>query len=147
MPKGTGTSGGKFGGNAASAVDWPDMCELACLQIQISPADRCLLLATHETDTPGADLDRDVVSSETYVRVSIPELRQEQQWLHLAVVLNRAVLKNSSASVFINGRLHGTYKIHYVIQNPGGGATTLAQAAAVNAVIGTPPGPFRKQSR
>lgn len=113
----------------------------------MSPVDHALLIATHETDTPGADLDRDVNSSDSFVRVSIAELRQEQQWCHLTIVLTRAVLKNSLASVYVNGRLHSTHKIHYIVQNPSGGATTLTQAATVKATIGTPPGPFRKQSK
>lgn len=39
------------------------------------------------------------------------------------------------------------FQIRYITQNPGGGATNLALASSVSALIGTPPGPFRKQSQ
>lgn len=123
------------------------LTELACLTLQISPVDRALVISTEETDTPGIDLDRDVLNSECFTRVLLPEIRMEQQWAHLAVVFNRAVLKQSTVSVFLNGVLHSTQKLHYIVQNPGGGAATLTQAQSVNAVIGTPPGPLRKQSQ
>lgn len=40
-----------------------------------------------------------------------PELLQEGQWHHLAVVLNRAVLKNSSVSIYIDGQHASTQKV------------------------------------
>uniref|UniRef100_A0A915IK38 WD repeat and FYVE domain-containing protein 3 n=1 Tax=Romanomermis culicivorax TaxID=13658 RepID=A0A915IK38_ROMCU len=134
-----------------SPSDYPsDLIEQACFQIQISPIDHALLIATHESDTPGADLDRDVNSSDTFARVSIAELRQEQQWCHCAVVLTRSMLKNSSVSIYVNGRHRVTQKIHYISQNSALTASTSLgqlQTVTVKAIIGTAPGPFRKQSK
>uniref|UniRef100_A0A5S6QX43 WD repeat and FYVE domain-containing protein 3 n=1 Tax=Trichuris muris TaxID=70415 RepID=A0A5S6QX43_TRIMR len=120
--------------------------DLASVQIQISPADRNLLIATYETDTPGADLDRDVGSKEAFARISIDELRRDRQWNHVTVVFSRWMLKSSAVSVFINGVLHSTHRINYLCQCPTLSNTGLPPLTAVNAVIGTIPGPFRKQS-
>ncbi|VDP07627.1 unnamed protein product, partial [Soboliphyme baturini] len=100
------------------SLDNLSFTELALLQIQLSPADRALLIGTYETDTPGADLDRDTGSPDAFVRVSVDELKREKQWTHLTFVFNRSVLKSSSPVAHL----------------------------AINATVGTPPGPFRKQS-
>lgn len=99
-------SGSKGGGGGAE-----DHYQMACLSIQISPVDRALVISTNETDTPGADLDRDVGIAECTARIFIPELREERQWNHLAIVFNRALLKTSSVSVFLNGILIETSKV------------------------------------
>ncbi|KRY48284.1 WD repeat and FYVE domain-containing protein 3 [Trichinella britovi] len=126
--------------------------EIACLQMQISPVDRSLIIATYETDTPGADLDKDVGSADGFVRLGIEELRRDRQWNHLAVVLNRSVLKSSTVTVYVNGQQKASQRIQYVSHWPtmGTGAVasslTTPQTCTVNALIGTAPGPFRKQS-
>ncbi|KRZ15735.1 WD repeat and FYVE domain-containing protein 3 [Trichinella zimbabwensis] len=126
--------------------------EIACLQMQISPVDRSLIIATYETDTPGADLDKDVGNADGFVRVGIEELRRDRQWNHLAVVLNRSVLKSSTVTVYVNGQQKASQRIQYVSHWPtmGTGAVasslTTPQTCTVNALIGTAPGPFRKQS-
>ncbi|KRZ31839.1 WD repeat and FYVE domain-containing protein 3 [Trichinella pseudospiralis] len=126
--------------------------EIACLQLQISPVDRSLIIATYETDTPGADLDKDVGNADGFVRVGIEELRRDRQWNHLAVVLNRSVLKSSTVTVYVNGQQKASQRIQYVSHWPSMGAGTVAsslttpQTCTVNALIGTAPGPFRKQS-
>lgn len=38
-------------------------------------------------------------------RIWCPDLLHEGQWHHLVVVLNRAVLKNSSFSLFLDGHV------------------------------------------
>jgi hypothetical protein len=65
--------------------------ELACLTIQISPVDKCLLISTAESDSPGADLDTDVAPGDCVFRVPVPELREQHHWCHLVVVLQKAV--------------------------------------------------------
>ncbi|KRX23997.1 WD repeat and FYVE domain-containing protein 3 [Trichinella nelsoni] len=126
--------------------------EIACLQMQISPVDRSLIIATYETDTPGADLDKDVGNADGFVRLGIEELRRDRQWNHLAVVLNRSVLKSSTVTVYVNGQQKASQRIQYVSHWPtmGTGAVasslTTPQTCTVNALIGTAPGPFRKQS-
>lgn len=52
---------------------------------------------------------------ECCVRVWCPELLQEGQWHHLVIVLNRAVLKNSSVSVYVDGQHHNTQKVGIVV--------------------------------
>jgi len=44
-------------------------------------------------------------------RVWCPDLLQEGQWHHLAFVLNRAVLKNSSFSLYVDGQHVHTQKV------------------------------------
>jgi len=62
------------------------------------------------------------------------------------VVLNRAVLKNSSLSLYIDGQQVHSQKMHYISQNPGGPAVNLNSAAHVYGYIGSPPA-WRKFSR
>lgn len=72
---------------------------------------------------------------------------QEGQWHHLAVVLNRAVLKNSSFSLFLDGQHKHTQKLHYISQTPGGTTNSSVNATnSVYAIIGTPPA-WRRYSR
>lgn len=44
-------------------------------------------------------------------RVWCPDLQQEGQWHHLVLVLNRAVLKNSSFSLYVDGQHVRTQKV------------------------------------
>ncbi|KAM7304285.1 WD repeat and FYVE domain-containing protein 3, partial [Ixodes scapularis] len=98
-----------------------------------------------EVEETGADWEPEV-KEEGCVRYWSPELLQEGQWHHLVVVLNRAVLKNSSVSIYIDGQHASTQKIPYISQNPGGGAANLTVASSVYGFIGTPP-QFRHPSR
>ncbi|UYV62149.1 WDFY3 [Cordylochernes scorpioides] len=111
---------------------------LLCFNLQLSARDRALLVSTHEaplTQVIGLEPETDNSS----VRVWCPELLQEGQWHHLVVVLNRAVLKNSSVSIYVDGQFASTHKLHYISQNPGGGAANLTVASSVYGFIGTPP--------
>lgn len=72
-------------------------------------------------------------------RVWCPDILQEGQWHHIVVVLNRAVLKNSSFSLYMDGQHIHTQKLHYISQNPGGSAANLSVASSVYGFIGTPP--------
>ncbi|KFM56662.1 WD repeat and FYVE domain-containing protein 3, partial [Stegodyphus mimosarum] len=122
--------------------------QLICLSIQISSRDKALLISTTETplhQSEGVDWEPEE-REECCVRVWCPELLQEGQWHHLVIVLNRAVLKNSSVSIYVDGMHHNTQKLHYISQNPGGGAANLTVATSVFGYIGTPP-QFRRKSR
>lgn len=48
-------------------------------------------------------------------RIWCPDLLHEGQWHHLVIVLNRAVLKNSSFSLFLDG--HVSCKINNMYKN------------------------------
>lgn len=85
-------------------------------------------------------------SGEYGARVWYPDLLKETQWHHIVVVLNRAVLKNSSFSLYIDGQQVHTQKMHYISQNPGGPAVNLNVATSVYGYIGTPPA-WRRYSR
>lgn len=56
------------------------------------------------------------------------------------------MLKNSSLSIYIDGQLVTQKKLHYILQNPGGGAANLTIASSVYAYIGTPPA-YRRHSK
>lgn len=119
---------------------------LICFTLQLSCRDRAVLISTQETSL-SANIDWEPeVKEECCVRIWSPELLQEGQWHHVVVVLNRAVLKNSSVSLYVDGQHVNTQKLHYISQNPGGGAANLTVATSVYGFIGTPP-QFRGQSR
>lgn len=85
-------------------------------------------------------------SGEYGARVWCPDILQEGQWHHLVIVLNRAVLKNSSFSLYLDGQHMHTQKLHYISQNPGGGSANLTIASSVYGFIGTPPA-WRRYSK
>lgn len=85
-------------------------------------------------------------NSESSIRIWCPDLLQEGQWHHLVIVLNRAVLKNSSFSLFLDGQPMHTQKIQYISQNPGAGSANLTVASHVYGFVGTPPA-WRRYSR
>lgn len=120
---------------------------LTCLSIQLSSIDRSLLICTRESETASNDLEKEEnFNEDELVRVALADTLITHQWTHLAIVLTRSVLKHSQVSVYINGQLQCTRKLHYVVQNVGGAATHLAQANGAHALIGTPPA-FRSPSR
>ena len=126
--------------------------EFACFQLQIAARDKALLISTQEIAIFG---ETEVGSSgfphsfdaDHHLRVWSPELIQEGQWHYIAVVLNRALLKNSTVSVFIDGQLIANQKLHY-LSSVVGGISGISNASPhyVNGFIGTPP-QWRKQSR
>ncbi|RWS13484.1 WD repeat and FYVE domain-containing protein 3-like protein [Dinothrombium tinctorium] len=126
--------------------------EYSCLQIQISARDKALLISTQETPIfgdgdllqPSAPISMD---SDHNLRIWSPELIQESQWHHIVVVLNRALLKNSTCSVYIDGLHVTSQKLHYISSTVGGSnIMSNGNASFVNGFIGTPP-QWRKQSK
>ncbi|GAB6019627.1 hypothetical protein CHUAL_001189 [Chamberlinius hualienensis] len=115
--------------------------QLYCLTIIISPLDKTLVISTQEISTlvaASADWVPEVLG-DSGIRLETSELFQEGQWHHIMVVLNRAVLKNSSISLYVDGLHIKTRRMHYISQNPGGGAANLTIASSVYGCIGTPP--------
>ncbi|XP_045600783.1 WD repeat and FYVE domain-containing protein 3 isoform X4 [Procambarus clarkii] len=123
---------------------------LVCLSIVISARDKALIVSTHETNFPqpgqGVTEWEPEVVGDFGCRVWCPDLLTEGQWHHLTVSLSRSVLKNSSLSIYIDGQLVTQKKLHYILQNPGGGAANLTIASSVYAYIGTPPA-YRRHSK
>ncbi|XP_054166813.1 WD repeat and FYVE domain-containing protein 3-like [Oppia nitens] len=126
--------------------------EYACFQLQIAARDKALLISTQEIPIFS---DCEVGSSgfphqfdaDHHLRVWSPELIQEGQWHHIAIILNRALLKNSTVSVYIDGQLIASQKLHYISSVVGGiSGISNASPLFVNGFIGTPP-QWRKQSR
>ncbi|XP_063865461.1 WD repeat and FYVE domain-containing protein 3-like isoform X1 [Scylla paramamosain] len=123
---------------------------LVCLAVVISARDKALIVSTHETDFPQPgqgvkDWEPDVVG-DFGCRTWCPVLLTEGQWHHLTISLSRSVLKNSSLSIYIDGQVVTQKKLHYILQNPGGGAANLTIASSVYAYIGTPPA-YRRHSK
>ncbi|KAF6208270.1 hypothetical protein GE061_016724 [Apolygus lucorum] len=120
---------------------------LVCLAVVLSARDKAIIVTTQETPLAhtGPDWEPEAVSDWT-ARVWCPDLLQEGHWHHLVFVLNRAVLKNSALSIYVDGQHVYTQKLHYISQNPGGGAANLTVASSVYGYIGTPP-MWRRYSR
>nr|XP_018916724.1 PREDICTED: WD repeat and FYVE domain-containing protein 3 [Bemisia tabaci] len=113
---------------------------LICLAVVLSARDKALLVSTQETPVShtSSGWEPDGIG-DSFARVWCPDLNWEGQWHHLCFVLNRAVLKNSSLSIYVNGQLIHTQKLHYISQNPGGGVVNMTVPTSVYAYIGTPP--------
>ncbi|XP_013179018.1 PREDICTED: WD repeat and FYVE domain-containing protein 3 isoform X1 [Papilio xuthus] len=120
---------------------------LVCLALVLSARDKAIIVSTQETMVPHNVGEWEPEGSgECGARVWCPDLQHEGQWHHLVLVLNRAVLKNSSFSLYLDGQHMHSGKLHYVSANPGGGAATLSGASSVYCVLGTPP-QWRRYSR
>ncbi|KAK3895111.1 hypothetical protein Pcinc_001157 [Petrolisthes cinctipes] len=123
---------------------------LVCLSIVLSARDKALIVSTHETNFPqpgqGVTEWEPEVVGDFGCRAWCPDLLTEGQWHHLTVSLSRSVLKNSSLCIYIDGQLVTQKKLHYILQNPGGGAANLTIASSVYAYIGTPPA-YRRHSK
>ncbi|XP_034186854.1 WD repeat and FYVE domain containing 3 bchs isoform X3 [Osmia lignaria lignaria] len=127
--------------------------DLICLTAVLSARDKAIIVSTLETPMPQNVLCYLDVgewepegSGECGARVWCPDLLHEGQWHHIAIVLNRAVLKNSSFSLYLDGQHIHSQKLHYITQVPGGGAANLTVASPVYGYIGTPPC-WRRYSR
>ncbi|GFN82004.1 WD repeat and fyve domain-containing protein 3, partial [Plakobranchus ocellatus] len=125
---------------------------LICLSVSLVSKDRALIVSTLESYMPnagnGCEMEQEPSLNDNTVRVWCPELTQEGQWHHLVVVLHRAgIMKNSNISLFVDGELVASPKLHYISPNLGGGGTASPTAfTSVFAYIGTPP-QLRRQSR
>ncbi len=81
-------------------------------------------------------LDNDLKPSEYLVKFNCSELFQEGNWLHIVLVFNRAMIKNSTVSVYVNSNLIGSSKLHYLVSNS---ATNQQHSTSIHAVVGTLP--------
>uniref|UniRef100_A0A8D8WKM9 WD repeat and FYVE domain-containing protein 3 n=1 Tax=Cacopsylla melanoneura TaxID=428564 RepID=A0A8D8WKM9_9HEMI len=114
---------------------------LVCLTVVLSARDKAIIVSTQETPLSYTGPDWEPEDrGESCARVWCPDLLQEGQWHHLVIVLNRAVLKNSSFSLYVDGQHIKSQKMHYISQNPGGGGVgNVILSSFVYAYIGTPP--------
>nr|CAI5817565.1 unnamed protein product [Callosobruchus analis] len=86
---------------------------LVCLSIVLSSRDKAIIVSTQETHIPSNVGDWEPEGAGEYgARVWCPDILQEGQWHHLVVVLNRAVLKNSSFSLYLDGAKSSHSDIH-----------------------------------
>ncbi|BFF93489.1 WD repeat and FYVE domain-containing protein 3 [Drosophila madeirensis] len=122
---------------------------LACLSILLSARDKAIVVSTQETlVTPRKSIGdwEPEGSDDGIARIWCPDLLHEGQWHNLVVVLNRAVLKNSSLSLYLDGVPMHTQKLHYIAQHPGATTANLTSATQIFGYIGTPP-IWRRYSR
>ncbi|XP_052054971.1 WD repeat and FYVE domain-containing protein 3 isoform X3 [Apodemus sylvaticus] len=116
-----------------------------CLAIVLSAKDRSLIVSTKEELLQNYVDDFSEESSFYEIlpccaRFRCGELVVEGQWHHLALLMSRGMLKNSTAALYIDGQLVSTVKLHYVHSTPGGsGSANPPVLSTVYAYIGTPP--------
>ncbi|XP_055626946.1 WD repeat and FYVE domain-containing protein 3 isoform X2 [Toxorhynchites rutilus septentrionalis] len=108
-----------------------------CFSILLSAKDKAIITSTQEIPLEQKNADWEPNYLEDYtVRVWCPGMLTEGQWHHLVVTLNKAVAKNNSMSVFIDGNHVHTERIQYISTHP---AKSSNSASSVFAYIGTPP--------
>ncbi|XP_028629467.1 WD repeat and FYVE domain-containing protein 3 [Grammomys surdaster] len=116
-----------------------------CLAIVLSAKDRSLIVSTKEELLQNYVDDFSEESSFYEIlpccaRFRCGELVVEGQWHHLALLMSRGMLKNSTAALYIDGQLVNTVKLHYVHSTPGGsGSANPPVLSTVYAYVGTPP--------
>ncbi|XP_069782164.1 WD repeat and FYVE domain-containing protein 3 isoform X4 [Narcine bancroftii] len=73
-------------------------------------------------------------------RFRCSDLINEGQWHHLVLVMSKGMLKNSTATLYLDGQHINTVKLHYIHSTPGGsGSANLPVVSTVYGYIGTPP--------
>ncbi|XP_050011537.1 WD repeat and FYVE domain-containing protein 3 isoform X2 [Alexandromys fortis] len=116
-----------------------------CLAIVLSAKDRSLIVSTKEELLQNYVDDFSEESSFYEIlpccaRFRCGELIVEGQWHHLVLLMSKGMLKNSTATLYIDGQLVSTVKLHYVHSTPGGsGSANPPVLSTVYAYIGTPP--------
>ncbi|XP_029400885.1 WD repeat and FYVE domain-containing protein 3 [Mus pahari] len=116
-----------------------------CLAIVLSAKDRSLIVSTKEELLQNYVDDFSEESSFYEIlpccaRFRCGELVVEGQWHHLALLMSRGMLKNSTAALYLDGQLVNTVKLHYVHSTPGGsGSANPPVLSTVYAYVGTPP--------
>ncbi|XP_035247122.1 WD repeat and FYVE domain-containing protein 3 isoform X4 [Anguilla anguilla] len=116
-----------------------------CLAIVLSAKDRSLTVSTKEELLQNYVDDFSEESSFYEIlpccaRFRCGDLISEGQWHHLVLVMSKGMLKNSTATLYIDGQLVNTVKLHYVHSSPGGsGSTNPPVVSTVYSYIGTPP--------
>ncbi|XP_031426548.1 WD repeat and FYVE domain-containing protein 3 isoform X2 [Clupea harengus] len=116
-----------------------------CLAVVLSAKDRSLIVSTKE-ELLQNNVDDFSEESSFYeilpccARFRCGDLISEGQWHHLVLVMSRGMLKNSMATLYIDGQMVSTVKLHYVHSTPGGsGSTNPPVVSAVYSYVGTPP--------
>eukprot|EP00058_Branchiostoma_floridae_P010550 XP_002596038.1 hypothetical protein BRAFLDRAFT_202950 [Branchiostoma floridae] len=115
-----------------------------CLSVNISTRDRNIIVSTQEEllqyIEEALEPRNALADVPSVVRFWCPTLADEGQWHHIVLVLNRAVLKNSTAALYVDGKHIGTQKLHYIHNYPGGGSNPNPTAiTSTYSYIGTPP--------
>ncbi|XP_066304852.1 WD repeat and FYVE domain-containing protein 3-like isoform X4 [Branchiostoma lanceolatum] len=117
-----------------------------CLSVNISTRDRNIIVSTQEEllqyigSEEALEPRNALADVPSVVRFWCPTLADEGQWHHIVLVLNRAVLKNSTAALYVDGKHIGTQKLHYIHNYPGGGSNPNPTAiTSTYSYIGTPP--------
>lgn len=117
--------------------------EFCCLQIQISAKNKCLIVSTQEI--PFNEQNDVQFNQDATVRIFHPNLFTPGKWHHLAIVLSRALLKNSTCSVYLDGQFVASQKLHYISNTVGSSGmlnnlnNSQSNACYVNAYIGVAP--------
>ncbi|XP_078070095.1 WD repeat and FYVE domain-containing protein 3 isoform X4 [Mustelus asterias] len=116
-----------------------------CLVIVFSGKDKSLLVSTKEELLQNYVDDFNEESSFYEIlpccaRFRCNDLINEGQWHHLVLVMSKGMLKNSTATLYVDGQHVNTVKLHYIHSSPGGsGSTNLPVVSTVYGFIGTPP--------
>ncbi|XP_014865507.1 PREDICTED: WD repeat and FYVE domain-containing protein 3, partial [Poecilia mexicana] len=117
-----------------------------CLAVVLSAKDRSLTVSTKEELLQTYSADESSEEASFYeilpccARFRCGELIAEGQWHHLVLVMSKGMLKNSTATLYLDGQLISTVKIHYIHSTPGGsGSTNPPVVSTVYGYIGTPP--------
>ncbi|XP_054466267.1 WD repeat and FYVE domain-containing protein 3 [Anoplopoma fimbria] len=117
-----------------------------CLAVVLSTKDRSLTVSTKEELLQSYSADESSEEASFYeilpccARFRCGELIAEGQWHHLVLVMSKGMLKNSMATLYLDGQLINTVKLHYVHSAPGGsGSTNPPVLSTVYGYVGTPP--------
>ncbi|KAK1892234.1 WD repeat and FYVE domain containing protein 3, partial [Dissostichus eleginoides] len=117
-----------------------------CLAVVLSTKDRSLTVSTKEELLQSYSADESSEEAAFYeilpccARFRCGELIAEGQWHHLVLVMSKGMLKNSMATLYLDGQLISTVKLHYVHSAPGGsGSTNPPVLSTVYGYVGTPP--------
>uniref|UniRef100_A0A0K0FFM9 Blue cheese (inferred by orthology to a D. melanogaster protein) n=1 Tax=Strongyloides venezuelensis TaxID=75913 RepID=A0A0K0FFM9_STRVS len=113
---------------------------ISCFNAEINVTDMTISISTCEMEFLRLidHVSRGVVV-EGQVQASIKHLIKKEQWVHIAIVLTRSVLKNSTIEIYINNEVVVSQKIHYISANSMHFITKTHKQSGVHALIGISP--------
>uniref|UniRef100_A0A0N4Z392 Beige/BEACH domain containing protein n=1 Tax=Parastrongyloides trichosuri TaxID=131310 RepID=A0A0N4Z392_PARTI len=122
----------------ANKVNFRNM--ISCFNAEINVNDLSITVSTCEMEFLKLieHVSKGIVV-EGQVHASIKHLIKKEQWVHVAIVLTRSVLKNSAIEIYINSELVLNQKMHYIPANSMHSITKSHKQTGVHAIIGVSP--------
>jgi len=107
------------------------------LQLYMHPRDKSLIVSTQEhpfQDCHNDSTSPDDLKSDGIAKFICSEMMIEQRWTHISLVWTKGMLKNSSVTLYINGKQLAMQKLHYIANMTVPPGNTIATFAYIGSL-------------